>query len=319
MSSPRPDLPLRVTRAHAIAAEIRAFELRDPSGKELPAFTAGAHIGVQVREGLSRKYSLCNDPAERDRYEIAVKREAVGQGGSRSLVDATRVGDTLLVSPPHNSFELVDAPEYLFIAGGIGITPIMSMVRHLQARAERPYRLHYLCRSEEAAAFRLELCAAPFAAHVSLHYDGGEAARAFDLWSILEKPTKAHVYCCGPRPLLEAVRDMTGHWSGTRIHFESFVDAAAARRPEDRAFTVRLAKSNDAFEVAPGVSILEAARARGHAMPSSCESGTCGTCKTRLLEGDPDQRDLVLGDDEKSEFIMVCVSRANSPLLVIDR
>ncbi len=193
------------------------------------------------------------------------------------------------------------------------------MVRHLQARGERPYHLHYLCRSEESAAFRAELGVAPFAAHVSIHYDGGDSARAFDLWPILEKPSKAHVYCCGPRPLLEAVRDMTGHWTPARIHFESFVDAAAARRPEDRAFTVRLARSGDSFEVAPGVSILEAARARGHEIPSSCESGTCGTCKTRRLEGDPDHRDLVLTEDEKSEFIMVCVSRAKSPLLVIDR
>ena len=167
--------------------------------------------------------------------------------------------------------------------------------------------------------FREELLAEPYASHVTLHHDGGDPDRAFDLWPVLEKPSTAHVYCCGPRPLLEAVRDMTGHWPPTRIHFESFVDAVAAQKPEDRPFRVRLLQSGDAFDVAPGVSILEAARARGHEMPSSCESGTCGTCKTRLIEGEADHRDLILTDEEKTEFIMVCVSRAHSPEIVIDR
>lgn len=306
-----------MARAAPIAEDIHVFELRDAAGAALPPFTAGAHIGIHVAGAATRKYSLCNDPAERDRYVIAVKREAAGHGGSKSLVDSVREGDTLTASAPHNSFDLVEAPDYVFIAGGIGVTPIMSMARHVQSRG-LPYHLYYLCRSPEVAAFRAELAAEPFAPHVTFHYDEGDPDRVFDLWPALEKPSKAHVYCCGPRPLLEAVRDMTGHWPLGRIHFESFVDAAAAQKPEDRPFTVRFARSGDAFEVAPGTSILEAARARGHEIPSSCESGTCGTCKTRLLEGEADHRDLVLTDDEKSDFIMVCVSRAHSPI-VVDR
>ena len=315
MSNPPLDLRLKVANIAAIAADIDAYDLRDPAGGELPAFTAGAHIAIRVDEGVTRKYSLCNDPAERHRYVIAVRRES----HPPRLVENVRVGDLVPAAPPYNSFELADAPEYIFIAGGIGITALLSMIRHLVARGHPRWHLYYLCRSEAKTAFRDELGTPPCASHVTIHHDGGDPGRAFDLWPILERATKAHVYCCGPRPLLEAVRDMTGHWPASRIHFESYVDAATARKPEDRAFTVRLARSDDTFEVPPGISILDVARDRGHDVPSSCESGTCGTCKTRYLEGQPDHRDLVLTDDEKAEFIMVCVSRSRSNLLVLDR
>src|SRR5258706_683822 len=320
MSSPHPDLLLRIERTARLAADVHLFELRDAAGGELPAFTAGAHIGLQVPNGTLRKYSLCNDPAERHRYEIAVKREAAGHGGSCSLVDGLRAGDTIAATPPHNSFELVEgADEILFIAGGIGVTPILSMVRHLETTGRTRYRLYYLCRSAEITSFGDSLRAHPFGERVTIHHDDGDPALAFDLWPVLEKPSKAHVYCCGPRPLLEAVRDMTGHRPGARVHFESFIDAAAAQTPEDRAFTGRLAQARHPTSVPPGASILEALRAHGCEVPSSCESGTCGTCKTRLVQGEADHRDLVLGDHEKSEFIMVCVSRARTDEIVIDR
>ena len=309
-----------MARRVPIAEDTFLFELRDAAGGELPAFTAGAHIGLHVPNGMLRKYSLCNAPGERDRYEIAVKREAAGHGGSCSLVDEARVGDSLEATPPHNSFELVEgAGPFVFIAGGIGITPILSMLRHLEAGARTGYHLYYLCRSEASTAFGGVLRAAPFAPRVTIHHDGGDPAQAFDLWPVLEKPSKAHVYCCGPRPLLEAVRDMTGHWPASRIHFESFIDAAAAQKPADTEFQVRLARSGVTVRVPPGASMLEAMRAAGAEVPSSCESGTCGTCKTRLIEGEPDHRDLVLTDEEKAEYIMVCVSRAKSSLLVVDR
>jgi phthalate 4,5-dioxygenase reductase subunit len=179
--------------------------------------------------------------------------------------------------------------------------------------------LYYLTRSAEHTAFREELLGEAFRGKVLIHHDGGDAASAFDLWPVLEKPSSAHVYCCGPRPLLEAVRDMTGHWPRAAIHFESFIDAGAAARPEDKPFTVLLAKSAERIVVPPGVSILDAMRARGHQVPSSCESGTCGTCRTRLVSGEADHRDLVLMDDEKAGQIMICVSRAVSAEIAIDR
>lgn len=308
-----------MARRVQIAEDTFLFELRAADGAPLPPFTAGAHLGLHVPRGMLRKYSLCNDPAERDRYEIAVKREAEGHGGSCSLVDETHLGDAITATTPHNSFDLVDGPgPFVFIAGGIGITPIMSMMRALNADGRR-YKLYYLTRSRDHTAFAPELEGGEFRGNVVLHHDHGDPQSSYDLWPVLEKPTSAHVYCCGPRPLLEAVRDMTGHWSKAAIHFESFIDAGAAARPNDKPFTVRLARSGERVAVAPGVSILEAMREHGHDAPSSCESGTCGTCRTTLLEGEADHRDLVLMDDEKDTQIMICVSRARTPEIAIDR
>jgi Flavodoxin reductases (ferredoxin-NADPH reductases) family 1 len=247
-----------------------------------------------------------------------VKRDPAGHGGSVSLVDGVKPGDAVHVSEARNAFELDEkAASYLLIAGGIGITPILAMARRLCALGKR-FRLVYLTRSPEDTPFADVLAAEAFRGRVTLHHDGGDPARAFDLWPLLEKPN-GHVYCCGPRGLLEAVRDMTGHWSAAAVHFESFLDAMASSRPEDKPFTVRLTASGARIEVPPAVSILEPWRAAGHDAPSSCESGTCGTCKTRLLEGVADHRDLVLMDDERGDWIMICVSRALTPEIAIER
>jgi phthalate 4,5-dioxygenase reductase component len=313
-----PDLvPRRVTRAERIAEDIHLLELRDAAGGELPPFAAGAHLSVRVPNGLLRKYSLCNDPAERDRYVIAVKREAGGRGGSESLIRDVAVGHDLPVSAPVNNFALArSAGGYLFIAGGIGITPIMAMMRTVQAKGGR-FKLYYCTRTPAATAFRDELGAPELRGKVTIHHDGGDLAKALDLWPIVEKPQGQHIYCCGPRGLMQAVRDMTGHWSPSAVHFESFADAAP--RPDDKPFTVRLAKSGRTLEVPAGVTILEALRAAGLDVPSSCESGTCGTCRTKLIAGEADHRDLVLADDERASNIMVCVSRALGDEIVIER
>lgn len=314
--------PLEITQAEPLAQGIHGFELRRPDRGELPAFTPGAHVEVRVPNGMLRKYSLCNDPAERDRYVIAVKREAQGRGASASLVDDARPGDMLpTLLPPRNDFPLAErAQQHLFIAGGIGITPIMAMVRHLNSTGAARFKLYYLNRSPAVTAFRDELASAQFRGQVVLHYDDGDPARAFDFWPVLERPLPGvHVYCCGPRPLLEAVRDMTGHWSPSAIHFESFLDAAATHTPQDRAFRVRLARSGEVIEVAADQTILEALRAHGLDVPSSCESGTCGTCRTTLIAGEADHRDFVLMDDEQATNIMVCISRAKGDEIVIDR
>jgi phthalate 4,5-dioxygenase reductase subunit len=310
--------PLRVTRAEAIADGVRLFELRHPGGADLPEFTAGAHIAVRVPNGLIRKYSLCNDPDERDRYCIAVKREANQGSGSTSLIDGAKAGDILPVSVPRNNFPLAKSPAgYTFIAGGIGITPIMSMIRHLSKTGTTPFKLYYCTRSPAATAFREELTAPPLKSKVVIHHDGGEPDRALDLWPILERP-KGHVYCCGPRPMMQAVRDYTGHWSPSAVHFEAFTEPVR-NAPDDRPFKVRLAKSGGIVDVPVGTTILEALRAHGLDVPSSCESGTCGTCRTRLIAGEADHRDLVLSEHEHADTIMVCVSRARSNEIEIDR
>ncbi len=308
--------PLLVSRAEPAAQDIRLFELRRPDGSELPEFTPGAHICVLTPDGHVRKYSLCNDPDERDRYLIAVKREAAGRGGSAAMFDKVAAGDSLPVSAPRNDFPLVPSPAgYTLIAGGIGITPILSMARHLKATGGR-FKLYYLTRSKATTAFHDDLTAPQFRGIVTIHHDEGDSDKALDLWPVLEKP-RGHVYCCGPRGLMEAVRDMTGHWSSAAVHFEAFQEPEKNAK-EDRAFKVTLKASGDVVDVPVGTTILEALRAAGHTVPSSCESGTCGSCKTRLVSGDVDHRDLVLTDQEKASHIMVCVSRASAGDLVID-
>lgn len=311
-------MPLRIARIVDVAQSIRSFELMSADGAHLPPFTPGAHIAVQTPAGLRRKYSLCNDPAERQRYLIAVKRQDQSQGGSASMHEAAREGSIVATWPPDNAFALVDkARAYLFIAGGIGITPILSMIRSFGELPAAPWKLCYLTRSPASTAFADELLRPQWRRRVHIHHDHGDPAQSFDLWPALEAPNTAHLYCCGPRALMESVRDMTGHWSPGHVHFESFEQGGGVR-PEDRAFRVRLARSGIEFEVPAGQSILAALRAQGRDAPSSCESGSCGTCRTRLLAGDTEHRDLVLTPDEMSTQIMICVSRARSPALVLD-
>jgi phthalate 4,5-dioxygenase reductase subunit len=312
-------MPLRATRNEKIADGIHLMEFRDAAGKPLPEFSAGAHITIRVPNGALRKYSLCNDPAERDHYLVAVKREANGRGGSSNLIDNVKTGDQLMVTAPVNDFGLPPrAQDFLFIAGGIGITPIMAMIRQVQAEGKR-FRLFYCTRSPETTAFIDELSAPEFKGKVTIHHDHGDPASSLDLRPVLqERKNREHLYCCGPRPLMEAVRDMTGHWSSAAVHFEAFSEAET-HKPTDKPFKVRLARSGEVIEVATDQTILEALRAHGLDVPSSCETGTCGTCRTKLLAGEADHRDLVLAAHERADNIMICVSRARSDEITIDR
>jgi phthalate 4,5-dioxygenase reductase subunit len=318
MTADAETFPVRITEKRMVAQDICLFELRTPDGGPLAPFTPGAHLGVRVPNGEMRKYSLCNDPDESDRYVIAVKREHGGRGGSVSLIDDANEGDELAITAPRNDFELKPGPaSYIFIAGGIGITPIRAMIKHLAATRAKPFKLYYFTRTPELMAFREEFSAPEFRGKVVIHHDGGDPDKAYDLWPVLEEPRGAHLYCCGPRGLMEAVRDMTGHWSSAAVHFEDF--GAARAKPEDNtAFTVVLAKSGERHEVPVDRSILEVLRAAGKVLPSSCESGTCGTCKTKLVSGEADHRDLALAEHERARNIMICVSRAKSSELVLD-
>ena len=319
MTEQPPMMPLRVTRNEPIADGINLIEFRDPADKPLPEFSAGAHIAIRVPNGLLRKYSLCNDPAERDRYRVAVKREANGRGGSAELVDRVKAGDELMVAPPVNDFGLPQrAQDFLFIAGGIGITPMMAMIKQVQAQGKR-FRLFYCTRSAETTAFVEELSKPEYAGLVTIHHDHGDPSCSLDLKPILaERKNREHLYCCGPRPLMEAVRHFTDHWSSTAVHFEAFSEAET-HKPDDKPFKVRLAKSGKVIEVPVSKTILEVLREAGLEVPSSCETGTCGTCRTKLLAGEADHRDLVLADHERKDQIMICVSRARTDEITIDR
>jgi phthalate 4,5-dioxygenase reductase component len=313
-------ITVRIVAKREIAQDIHFFDLQLPDGGDLPAFSAGAHIPVRVPNGRMRSYSLCNDPTERHRYCLAVKRDSNGRGGSINLIDATVVGDTLNIAPPRNLFPLEGNPaSHIFIAGGIGITPIRSMIAHLTASGAKPFKLYYFTRSPEQMAFRDEFLAPAFGGKVTLHHDGGDPAKAFDLWPVLETPKGAHIYCCGPRGLMDAVRDMTGHWSRSAVHFEDFgAGIAPAKVATDAAFTVKLAKTGLTLAVPADKSILEVIRAAGIDAASSCESGTCGTCRCSLLSGTAEHRDMVLAEHERAKSIMICVSRAKGGELVLD-
>jgi len=313
------ELKLTVRRKSDIADGVFLFELAAADGGELPPFTPGSHITVTAPSGQKRRYSLCNDPAERDRYLIAVKQETTGRGGSLSFTRDIREGDEISIEPPANEFEMAksEPTRFIFIAGGIGITPIRAMILHCLRQGKHNFMLYYFTRTPEAMAFRGEFSAAEFATKVVLHHDNGDPDQAYDLWPVLETQRGAHLYCCGPRGLMDAVRDMTGHWPDSAVHFEDFVGASAPHA-DDGPFEVRLKKSGGIYEVAANVSILDTLRSHGHVLASSCESGTCGTCRCKYTDGEPDHRDLVLSDDEKRHDIMICVSRAKSPSLTLD-
>jgi phthalate 4,5-dioxygenase reductase component len=311
-------LTLAVVNKELLAADTHLFTLQHPQGQSLPPVTAGAHLTVVLPNAVRRNYSLCSDPADRTQYQIAVKRISNGRGGSISMADEVHAGQILQTTQPRNNFELVaKAQEFVFVAGGIGITPILSMMRHLCTQPGKRFKLIYCTRDAASTAFADVLAHPEFAPYVQIHHDHGNPDQSFDFWPLLETPSQAHVYCCGPKGLMDAVADMSGHWPTEQIHFESFGVEQSAYAA-NAAFTVRLNKSGRTLQVPTDKSILETLRLNGVVVLSSCESGTCGSCRTALLAGDVEHRDMVLSDEEKATQIMVCVSRARTSELVLD-
>ncbi len=292
-----------------------------PPLNELPAFDAGAHIDLLLPGGLTRQYSLLNDPAERQRYQIAVNKDAHSRGGSRCVHERVRVGDVLTISAPRNHFPLDEsAVLQVFIAGGIGITPIMSMIARCRTLG-LPWRLYYAARTREYAAFvdTLEAWAKGPEAQVQFNFDQAPGGKMLDLAAVLASvPADAHVYCCGPLPLLAAFEAATAHRPAGQVHREYFAASEAAATAG--GFSVELARSGRSVQVQAGESILDCLMAIGVEPPHSCREGICGTCEVRVLEGVPDHRDMVLSAAEKArnDRLMICCSGAKSPRLVLD-
>lgn len=314
-------MQLRIRSITYLAEDINGYELVDPNGRDLPRFSAGAHIGVRLGGEVWRDYSLWNDPAERRRYCIAVLREKLGEA-SRRLHDEMRVGDTVEVALPRNHFPLAEeAQHYLLLAGGIGITPIMAMIAELRRR-QADFRLHYCARTPERTAFRDELDLLAALGRVSFHYDGGDPANGLDIAALLRVPEDgAHLYYCGPAGMMEAAAAASAHWPAGTVHCEYFKGPGAAppaRFDDDRPFRVRLARSGGEYDVPPGETIIEVLRANGVETHTSCELGYCGACLTRYLDGEADHRDPILGDTARETHMLICCSRAKSPLLVLD-
>lgn len=309
-------------RAVAFEAErTNSFELVDPSGGELPPFSAGAHIDVHLPDGLVRQYSLCNDPAERRRYVIAVLREETGRGGSRAMHEAVRAGELLTIAGPRNNFPLAEgARHHLLIAGGIGVTPMMAMAASLETRGA-DWHMHYCTRSRERTAFLDRL--APFIStgKVSVHHDGGDPSKGLDLARLLRAPAPAtHLYYCGPPPFMEAAKVASAHWDKGTVHFEHFSAPADRPKPatDNRPFRVRLARRDIEFEVPADKTIVQVLREHDIFIETSCEEGFCGTCLTRYCAGEPEHRDSVLDESDRKEFVLICCARSKTPLLTLD-
>jgi vanillate O-demethylase ferredoxin subunit len=314
-------LELRVKRISYEADRINSYELVAPAGGDLVPFTAGGHIDLHLSNGMIRSYSLVNDQRERHRYIIAVNKELAGRGGSRFVHDNLRVGDIVRVSKPSNNFALCEeAGHSLLIAGGIGITPLLSMARRLDALG-RSFELVYAARTRSAAAFLDEIEALRSNGHIGvcLDFDDERSGRVFDLAAIARQaPAQAHLYCCGPQPMLEAFETVTAGRPADRVHVEYF----QAKDPPAIAggFEVKLARSNRTIAVEAGKTILDALLDAGVAANHACSEGVCGTCETRVIDGIPDHRDQFLSKEEHAanKTMMICCSGAKSATLVLD-
>jgi ferredoxin-NADP reductase len=316
---------MRVTEKTNLAEDVAGLALEPADGGVTPPWEPGAHVDLHLPGGLIRQYSLCGDPADRRRWRVAVLREPAGRGGSAMVHEALGAGTELTVTGPRNNFPLAEADRYLFIAGGIGITPIRPMLAEASRRG-RPWHLLYGGRRRASMAFLGELQAWPGQVTVRPEDEFG----LLDLDILLGAPQPGTaVYCCGPEPLLRAAEARCAAWPAGTLHLERFrpagpVTAAAGAGgtgdDADGPFEVELATSGRVVEVPPGTSILAALRGAGVEVLSSCEAGTCGTCETGVLAGVPDHRDRILDPAERDacDLMMICVSRARTPRLVLD-
>lgn len=314
-------IAVKVLRKKQEAEGIASFELVKPDGSALPGFGAGSHIDVQVPGGLTRQYSLCNDAAEQHRYRIAVLRDPGSRGGSTGMHDAVKEGDVLLISEPRNHFPLVHAQRTLLFAGGIGVTPLLCMAQRL-AQVGGEFDMHYCTRSPSRTAFRDEIAQADWAERVHFHFDDGAEAQKLQLEQVLAKPEPGtHLYVCGPTGFIDWVVKTAGRlgWGKDQVHLEYF-GAAPQDTAGDRAFQVKIASSGATYEVAADQTVVQALQAHGIEILTSCEQGVCGTCITRVLQGECDHRDLYFTDEEKAkqDQFTPCCSRAKSEVLVLD-
>lgn len=314
-------IDVTVASAHLEADTILILDLVDATGKELPAFTAGAHIDVILDNGMTRQYSLSNDPGERHRYRLGVLKDPKSRGGSEFIHQSVTVGAKLRISAPRNLFGLAEAPNahHILIAGGIGVTPILSMAHSLKAQGSS-FDLHYCARSRTSAAFLDELEAAAFAPQVRQYFD--DEGIMLDAPAAIGAPApERHLYVCGPNGFMDFVMESARRlgWPESHIHREHFA-APAHDDSADTAFDIVLNSSGQRFTIPPGQSVAQVLDEQGIFIAVSCEQGICGTCLTPVLEGEPDHRDAFQTDEEKAAntHFTPCCSRARSPVLVLD-
>jgi ferredoxin-NADP reductase len=297
-------------------AGVKVFSLVDPDRWELPSFRPGAHIDVHLPGGVVRTYSLCNDPADDRRYVIAVKREPAGRGGSILLHDGVRVGDTIGVTLPRGGLLLdQNIPRFVFVAGGIGVTPFVSAASYLN-RAGRPnFTLHVMARGRPPLAGWL----APLAEAGQVAVHDTTATGRPDIAALIGTPAQdAALGCCGPEGMIDDFEQATRAWAAERLHVERFVAPPMPVDPDAKPYRLILARSNDQIHVRPGQTMLSALQEFGVDIPASCCGGICGSCKVDWLDGEPVHRDRVLSASQRQRSLMVCVAGSAKDRLVLD-
>jgi vanillate O-demethylase ferredoxin subunit len=311
-------LKVRVVTKQVIATDICALELVSTDGGPLPAFTAGSHIDVHLPGGLVRQYSLCNSPAERNRYRVGVLRDPASRGGSNA-VHALNEGDEIEISEPRNHFELAREQDHaVLVAGGIGVTPLLCMAERLLATNEQ-FAFHYCAKSLDRIAFKERLNTPEMASHVKLHVDDDQASHFDPTRALPDAAPGTHLYVCGPAGFIDWILQAANAkgWAEGNVHREYFT--AAETTTQNVAFQIKLASSGQIVDVRADQSAAEALMEQDVFIPMSCEQGVCGTCVTRVLEGTPEHRDVYMTDAEHAanDQFTPCCSRAKS-LLVLD-
>lgn len=322
-SSNENQLTLLLKQIRYEAKNINSYEFVDPDGNELPGFTAGSHIDVCIGPGLTRQYSLSNDPCETHRYVVTVLKDESGKGGSKALHQNLKAGDMIQVSAPRNHFELdASCKKALLLAGGIGVTPIKSMAHQLMAQGI-PFDLHYCAKDPSYAAYVDELQSFSNETNsVYFHYDQAENSSRLDIAELLkEQAVDQQLYFCGPPGFMKACKEGSIHWAQGSVHFEHFqapVIEKAANTTSSGDYIIVLGKSGAEISVSGGASVLEVLSENGIEVSRSCESGLCGACRVSYSEGEIDHQDFILSDDEKNCEFTACVSKVISPRVVLD-
>ena len=300
--------------------EVSSYLLQRIDGLPLPACEAGAHVDVHLPGGLVRSYSLCGDPTRTtESYEIAVKREDTGRGGSRALHMWVREGEILRIGLPRNQFRLAStASHHLLLGGGIGVTPLVSMAHALHALGAS-FTLAVFARSAEHLALKSVLEHAPWRDRVQGHFDDA-ASPTRPATLVAQAPAGSHVYFCGPEGFMSHVRESCQAWAPERVHFEYFSAPTKPQAPrvEAAGFEIVLARRQQRLHVAPGKSIAHVLQGAGVAVDTVCEQGICGSCLTPYLDGTPDHQDVCMTEAERATHVAICCARSHSPTLTLD-
>ena len=315
-------IEVKVTDRTLLAEDIVGLILAKADGSALPPFTAGAHIDVELPNGMTRQYSLSNSSSDASHYRIGVLLDPATRGGSKSVHEDLHVGSTIRISEPRNHFPLSDGSHSILFAGGIGITPVLCMAQAL-ADQEKSFELHYCSRTKAKMAYKEEIAAGNFAGKVHFHFDDGPKEQQLEIKKILANPAPdTHFYVCGPRGFMDFVIKSAHDlgWPEDNIHFEYFSGAHIEHLDGDMPFQVKIVSTGQIIDVSTEETITQALAKSGVDLPVSCEQGICGTCVTGILDGIPDHRDMYFTDAEKeaNDQFTPCCSRSRSPLLLLD-